>query len=374
MSTDSLYSLAIEMLRSTNVYRKDIEDFCYTSGMDEIALTELVAINSNGYDRRTRRGENDKNYAYEIIADSLAQYLADYPSTYSYKQSTKDKFVQWLNNIIGKYEIKNAEIPNTLAVQKNERDTAIVMLKELHDRAGVTKDDLKTKLLFSDLRSVQKNLRKLSPELYEGTDIEKDNVYAPFHIGGQPVVANIESFEIKGDPKTHYRTKNTIHPIVLQENLMQAGTLLQSLCRNYCDYESEISMVIAADVWSQLSDYAKEKIEHFFGAGDRMFQRLIDQLNDVCPNQESCMFRTERQMASDIEMTVGEALMYLEKADGRTGTIDYIGADGNRKTLDQQTVRRICNCESKDQFILKSLDGSEKIINYNDIISIYIDP
>ena len=117
-----------------------------------------------------------------------------------------------------------------------------------------------------------------------------------------------------------------------------------------------------------------QKIEHFFGAGDRMFQRFIDQLNDVCPNQESCMFRTERQMASDIEMTVGEALMYLEKADGRTGTIDYIGVDGNRKTLDQQTVRRICNCESKDQFILKSLDGSEKIINYNDIISIYIDP
>ena len=141
MSTDSLYSLAIEMLRSTNVYRKDIKEFCYTSGMDEIALMELVANNSNGYDRRTRRGENDKNYAYEIIADSLAQYLADYPSTYSYKQSTKDKFVQWLNNIIGKYEIKNAEIPNTLAVQKNERDTAIVMLTELHDRAGVTKDD-----------------------------------------------------------------------------------------------------------------------------------------------------------------------------------------------------------------------------------------
>lgn len=376
MSADSLYALAIEMLCSTNVYRRNIEEFHYPSQEDEeeVSLVHIVRYRSKNQARQRKRNTIEKQIAYKIVSASLAEYIENFPAVFSFKQRTKEKFAVWLQKIAEQYEIEGVEIPEILKIQPNENDTAIVMLKALHERKGVSKEELTRKLGINHLRSIQKNLRKLSPDLYEGPDIEKDNVYTPFRIGGQPVVADIRVCGVNNKNQKLYSTPNTIHPIVLQENLMQVGTLLQALCRNYCDYESEISMGIATDIWSQLSDYAKERIERIFGAEDRTFQKFIDQLNNVCPNQGFGMFLTERQMASDIEMMVGEALLYLEKADGRTGTVDYIGADGNRKRLEKQTIRRLCNCGSEEQFLLKSSDGSKQILNYNDIISIYIDP
>lgn len=377
MSTDSLYSLAIEMLRSTSVYRKELEEFHYPSLEDEdedVRLVDIVRYRANRLIKRRKADNNEKQLAYQTVSESLAEYIENFPAVFSFKQNTKEKFTMWLEKIAVQYEIEGAKIPDILKIQQNEKDTAIVMLKSLHERKGVSKEELTRKLGINHLRSIQKNLRKLSPGLYEGPDIEKDNVYTPFRIGGQPVIADIRERGVNNKNQKLYNTPNTIHPIILQENLMQAGALLQALSRNFNEHCSEISVQIATDIWSQLSDYAKKRVEKVYAARDTDFADFINMLKDVCPNYRVCTFRTERQMASEIDLQLDEALRFLEKAPERYGTITYDDEYGEERCLEKQQIRRIYYDGNNEKYVFVSVNGREHIIDYADIKDVLIEP
>ena len=254
-------------------------------------------------------------HAYDTISYAMVEYLEEFHSSFSFKQKTKAKFCEWLKSIQKTYQLEGAKMPYELEVKLRDMDTGIAMLKELHSREGITKEDLCINL---DLRSraVQKNLRKLSPNLYEG---EKENInaeaeYVPFQIGGQPITSEIKIKKNKGDRRPHYYTPNTVHPIVLQENLMQVGALLKSLCHSFYDFESDVSLLIATDIWSQLSDYAKDKIQLIYTINDSDFYEFIEILDDGCPDDHASTYLTEREMAEKIAVrfTATNVFDYIE--------------------------------------------------------------
>ena len=110
--------------------------------------------------RQRKINTTEKQIAYQIVSASLVEYIENFPAVFSFKQRTKEKFAMWLQKIAEQYEIEGVEIPEILEIQSNEIDTAIVMLKALHERKGVSKEELTRKLGINHLRSIQKNLRK----------------------------------------------------------------------------------------------------------------------------------------------------------------------------------------------------------------------
>ena len=194
------------------------------------------------------------------------------------------------------------------------------MLKELHARDGLTRDELSDRLGINP-RAVQKDLRKLDKNLYRGDKPVGEGEYVPFYIGGQEVSVKIDEIlsDDKGDKKKRFRTLNTVHPIVLQENLMEAGILLQSLSRNYFASGSQISRRIALNIWYQLSDYAQDRLKKYIAVDDPELKDLIAEFEDDTPDQRMAEgFNSEREMLSLIEhegydLSFDEYSMYLRK-------------------------------------------------------------
>lgn len=145
-----------------------------------------------------------------------------------------------------------------------EGDIAVRLIKLLHQRNGVSKEEIAKELGVST-RIVQKYLRKLDPDMY----IDKNypvpiEPIEPFRIGGQQLSAKI-SVRREGR-KEYYFTENSIHPIVLQENLTQIYCLINSLALYYEDNNlyRGFEFDTACDIWCQLSEYAKDKTKNYF--------------------------------------------------------------------------------------------------------------
>ena len=152
-------------------------------------------------------------------------------------------------------------------------------------------------------------------------------------LGGQPVHTDISYH----DKDTHRRfySSNTVHPIVLQENITQLATLLKALCHQFYDYEDDKSVIIAIDIWYQMSEYAQNKIKHYFAYNDSDFSAFIDMIDDDCPDDHVIRYYTEREMLKRLEtpMPIDDALAFLMKVAGRTGTI--ILSTGERLSIKQ---------------------------------------
>lgn len=320
MGETTLYAIACEMLRQTNPYKKDVSKISYKNDGEEVSLLNMVRQNLSSYRSGPRNhSKNNIKIAYDAISEAMEDYLYYFHSSFCFKQNAKKKFHFWLKAIQQHYRLESTETPFEIDLQSYEQDTCIAMLKALHSRDGVSEEE------FPDIkpRSVRQNLRKLSPSLYKG---EKENIqehpeYVPFRIGGQQVAVDVKIKKRKNDRKQYYYTPNTVHPIVLQENLMQVGALLQSLCRSYYDLESDICLLIAIDIWSQLSDYAKEKIKNVYTIHNQDFREFVEILEDECPDDYASTYHTEREMAETEDFSIEEKLLFLAKAPGRTATI-----------------------------------------------------
>ena len=319
MNTTLLYDNAYKMLAETNVYSRSLEQLVYHDHRgEEIALLELVrshpVIGSKRMSR-DKRGGNKINNAkcYKAIAEAMVRYADSYPAPASFKKRVRENFVKWLEAIRSKYEFpEQPEIPWGLYPEDGEKDTVVGMLQSLQSRRGVTKEELQIRLGIGP-RAILKDLCKLDPTLREEGTEEQDSPM-PFYIGGQPVRARIRSKKYAGDRKKYYLTENSVHPLILQENLFQAATLLQALQRNYDEHESTVSSYLAVDIWSQLSDYARERIEYVFTAGDPDFAAFIEMLKDETPDGRIPAYRTEREMFIGDE-SISERLLYYRKAD-----------------------------------------------------------
>lgn len=329
MSGESLLTIATEMLQETNVFPKAVSELKYSCRWEaeEISLLGCVEKQTRKQNHRFR-GKSERNImlAYKCIADAMVLYLESYSAVFSFKQQTKEKFVAWLKKIQQLYGLadNDAPIPSQLTDGTKDRDSGVAIIKLLHSRDGVTYDDMKDSLDRLSERSIQKDLIKISPSLYQG-DGQPD---VPFRLGGQPLLAEIELV----DPNEHrakhkrFRTVNTVHPLVLQENIMQLASLLKALAHQYFDQEDDLGRIIAVDIWSQMSEYARQKIISYYAFDDETLSDLIFEIDNPCPDNHG-VYRTEKELQKEIEMPVDQALPYLMKVRGRTGTIQLVSGD-----------------------------------------------
>lgn len=235
-----------------------------------------------------------------------------------------------------------------------EADTGIALLKLLHSREGVTYQDIHEALDINQ-RAIQKDLVKLCPALYSGPSTAAS--YVPFKIGGQPIVADISLINPRTERADEKRffTRNSIHPLVLQENIMQLSSLLKALCHQYFDHSDEVSVLIAIDIWSQLSKYTQKKIKNHYAFDDPDLADFVEMLEDECPDNHVCRYRTEKELSGDIEMPIDDALPYLTKAQGRKATILL----KNGAYIRVQTLYPIYNADGRPAYQALMCDGDQ---------------
>ena len=289
----------------------------------------------------------------------MIQYMEEFPGPYSVVQYHRNVFGQWLLKIVTQYgNGMEYELPKELQYENENQNTAVLLLKELQNRDGVTKTDLENKLLIKS-RQIAKDLRKLDHSLIENPESADMSDYVPFRIGGQPVKARIKAFrnpDITDDRGMRYKTVNSVHPVILQENLLQAGTLIQALCRNYYEHESNTSLSIATDVWYQLSDYARSRIRMVF-AHDNDMMEFIETMEDSIPAGNGDMFMTERSMLREWDLSGEEVLTYFVKVPDRRCNITVRDASGTKRRLYDQSISLQQDNEGRIQYVATGRDG-----------------
>lgn len=322
MARETLYEIAFEMLQTTNVFPKDISELSYASTWEEENISLLRCVETETKKNHRLRGKSIDNLqiAYDCIASAMVVYLDGYPAVYSFKQQVKKSFLEWLSNIQELYDIGDNTASEALNTGKSERDTGVAMLKLLHDREGITYDEIKDGLGEISYRAIQKDLIKLSPSLYKGNGTPD----VPFRLGGQPLIAKVEQMNPNENRAKfkRFRTLNSIHPLVLQENIVQIATLLKALSRQYFNEQEQddVCRIIGVDIWSQMSEYAREKIINYYAFDDVVLADFIFEISNPCPDDHG-IYRTEKEMLQEVELSVNQALPYLMKAPGRTGVI-----------------------------------------------------
>lgn len=158
------------MLKNTNVYKSDIDKFHYVMNGQTVDLETLLKNKViKEIDRYWGRRVDDYHIAYIAIKDAFIEYLEEYPGSFSFLQRAKCKFGKWLQCIIEEYELQDVNVPGEFNIKNSESDPAITLVKALHTRDWITKQELQVALGLTGAlaKSVQKRLRKLCPSLYE---------------------------------------------------------------------------------------------------------------------------------------------------------------------------------------------------------------
>ena len=273
MPRRNLYRYALEMLETTNVFAHPVENLRFKADGEEESLMEILKRKTTGEAAVLRcqsSHEKQKKDAFMAIYYSLEEYAEEYPGLFAVREWFRKKFFRWLKKIKEKYQIPVEEAEFTFDSADAGRDTAVAMLKLLQEPDGLTKEELAAKLGISE-RAVLKNLSRIDHSLGDSRESEEY-----LRIGGQLVQAKIRVFHNgTGERSRRYRTVNTVHPIILQENLMQAGTLIQALARNYTEHDNDTSYILGLDIWSQLTEYARAKIRDYFAYGDPVVRAYI---------------------------------------------------------------------------------------------------
>lgn len=245
------------------------------------------------------------------LMDVMDQYLSSYPAPPSYRQKVYQKFFQWASDVGEKKKIPNYEDMLGNLYAPINKDPVIGLIQELHPREGITKDELSVKYGVSQ-RVIQANLHRLDSE----SDAE------PFRIAGQSVkvpVKRVSREDVKVEDKDRrwrFYTPDTLNPVIFQCNIMQTATLLKSFFYNYRDYGNLIPFDMAVDVWIQLSDYAKDRIQEIFGKQDNDFLEFLTEIEDSSM-EELHYFHTEDDMNSDMQVSESERLNMAYKGGKR---------------------------------------------------------
>ena len=374
MSESTLLTIAMEMLQSTNVYAKSIEEISYGKReYDEdtykITLIDIVQAKTNAYRGGFRANtQNNKQQAYSVIVNAMIEFLDGMPANYSFKMHTHKKFSQWCNKIKEQYQVSTVDEEEWFYKKANEQDKGILIVKALQSREGVTKSDI-AGICGVDERTIQKDLRRISPNLYGNPD-NNEMPYKPFTIGGQPIQVNICEKQEKGDRgKTLYYTPNSLHPIVLQGNLMQIISLLKALSMGYED-ENGICAELAKDIWFQLSDYAKDRVKNAISWEEPEFEDFIAIIEDECPTDQTVFYQTDRDMMRNecLELSKKDKIMFLQKHYGSIADIE-IESTGGTERLEKQ---KLLDARVIDDIYTFSGANGKTTVSYDQILSINI--
>ena len=276
---------------------------------------------------------NTNTQLVRAIAEGMGNYLREYPAPPSYKQRLWDSCDKWIQRIAGKLGVEDTHCFEDEIARPVERDLGIDLIKALHDEEGKTKAVLAQELNIGE-KTIQTALRALDPALRKG-----GNDIRPLRIAGQEMHPSIQYRHqtSKDNPRAVERVfymENRLHPIALQLNTQELGTLLQSLYRMYDEAASNLSNEIALDIWCQLTAYAQDRIVETFGSRDPGFADFIDMLKAELAEGQLVTFQAAEQQ-TDI-MSMKDLLMYTFKDAVICGLV--VRRDGGRLHLDKVRI------------------------------------
>ena len=255
---------------------------------------------------------SDEYAIIKIIAECMNYFIKDYPAPVPYKEGLRATFYNWFEIICddsGVFEDDCHEMFNDI-VDKYIDDTTIEVIKILHNQEGTTKEEISNILGVSE-KTVQTILHKL------------EDTKEPFKLGGIPINLQIDTFDAysekcvykKGDKyqkRRHYLTKNTMHPITYQMNLMQVGTLLYSLSKAYYEDEMYEAFYIALNTWCQLSEYARYRITEILAPKYDELSDFIYELSGML-DSDVRKFETEEFLLEEGDHSIDEKLNGMHK-------------------------------------------------------------
>lgn len=239
----------------------------------------------------------------------------------------------WLRQIYSYLNMKET-FPKDWAEKPVIEEKAVTLVKALHARQGVTKQDL-CAILGLQERMVQNLLRAVDPSLQrkKANRTEQTNV----RFGGQAVHTKIYC-EQKAHEEWKYYTPDTVHLVAFQWNVMQVGSALVAFYQAMSQGQY-ICQYIATDLWTQLSEYGKTRIRDTFGKSDAEFLRFLEELDKLATGAGVAKFCDEQTQWRSLEddLSVSDKIMYAMKSDAVVSIL-LQDLDGKNSTLERQRV------------------------------------
>ena len=243
----------------------------------------------------------------KIIAEGMASYLRGYTAPASFKARLWDCLDGWIRRIAAELGIEGDGVFADEMERPVTTDLGVELIKALHDENGKTKEKLKNELGVGE-KTIQTELRALDPSLKKsGPKIR------PLRIAGQEMHPSIRfKFQAKADNpqalERVYYMPERLHPLALQLNTQQVGTLLLSLFRMNEEADSILSREMAIDIWCQLSSYGQRRIREIFGKNNGLFTEFLDDISAELQDGRLLAFHTEDEMSEDA-MSPDELIM-----------------------------------------------------------------
>ena len=269
------------------------------------------------------------------VVQGMADFLRGYPSPASYKQHLWDSCDSWIRRIAEVLGLDAGDLFEDELPRPVERDLGIELIKALHAKGGKTKAELERELGVGK-KTIQTELRALDPSLQKTGEKVR-----PLRIAGQEMHPKIEYRDQYQEDNAHrydrvFYMEERLHPLALQLNTHQVGTLLLSLYRRYEDEESNLSYEMALDIWCQLSPYGQERIKELFGQ-DPGFRGFLEQIQAELAEGRLLAFHSEDELRDSLSH--GELLMGLYK-----GAVECrIKIRQNGKTIELDKARIVSN-------------------------------
>ena len=267
----------------------------------EYAIAELVDETDSAY--------SDMQLLHSICA-GMGRYLQSYQAQPVFKQRLREKLLLWLHEIEKVYHL-SIEDPSAEWPLPIQQHSGVEMVKLLHARTGITKTELAEKMGVSK-KTIQNDLRRLDTTLYQGDALTP---FEPLRLGGHEMHIKIRAENVAGSHgDQRYMTPNTLHPLVFQLNVTQVGAMLLALQQSYDNgIYGTYCLETALDLWCQLSEYCKDRIESVFASHNPDLQAFLEIINDELNNDRYPIFRAEREMLA--EASESEQLLFACKVD-----------------------------------------------------------
>lgn len=331
----------IDRILSESIYNKRSLKFFLNRATEE-AILLLCDIDDSG--------------AYEILVDAVGEYLHAYPAPATVKMNLYETLYKWCEEIAWENNISGYEGLLEELQKPVEYELPIEIIKALHVQDGVTKENLEAKYVVSS-KKIQNIIHQISGENREN----------PLRIGGQVVNVPVSHHkEERRDEKRRFYTPNTMSPVIFQLNIMQVAALLQSFQYNYQEKGNAIPLDMAIDTWSQLSDYAKERVREKYCQSDPEFANFLD-LVEAESTSLGYRFMDESELLARGNLSASEQIHNADKGD-RICNIELMKPYRTRKN---QRVRYDDECGAYYAVDANKLDGDRLYFTEEELKYLY---
>jgi hypothetical protein len=319
----------IKILRASSaqldtVHQRQLRSLLQNTREQKRLLTEILEQSAP---------QQNTNQTFMAICGGMNEYLAEVRKPAYTRQQIWELFDTWLRQIHSYFNMIT-DFPEDWAERPIIEEKAVTMIKALHARDGVTKQELCEKLGIKG-RMVQNLLRAIDPSLQNDGTQPTDKTLVRF--GGQVMHTKIYC-EKRAHEEWRYYTPETIHPLAFQWNVMQVGSALMAFFQATAQ-DRYICQYLAIDLWAQLSKYGKQRIRDIFGNLDAGFLRFLEDLEDSEHDTGVAAFCPEsvQQKKLGQELSVLDNLIYAMKSRAVVSVLLRDG-EGKETMLEHQCV------------------------------------